>query len=78
MSINIERDLVNHIPNENTQRVMEATRYQYHTVAEVINGIEELRGRSRELSLAATHLEQSLMYAMAALARSDYDRKDSE
>lgn len=66
----IERNLVNHPPSGQTQTFMEEVRRDYHTVVRQLFGLVPY---SRERSLALTKLEESLMWAMAALARDDWD-----
>ena len=68
----VQRNMVNHRPGKRTMRRMEVVRGDYHAVAHRLGGIME---SSREKSLALTKLEESLMWAMAALARGDYDRR---
>jgi hypothetical protein len=65
----IERDMTNHPPSGPTQARMEEVRKKYKGVAAELHGF----GQSREASLAITNLEQSLMWAMAHLARNAYD-----
>jgi len=69
---NVKRNMVNHPPDKVTQARMEAVREDYHAAAHRLNGI---MGPSRERSLALTKLEESLMWAMAALARGNYDHR---
>lgn len=66
----IARDMTNHRPTEATQEKMENVRAAYHSV---VDTLEDYCKDSRETSLAITNLEQSLMWAMASLARRDYD-----
>ena len=72
--MNVERDMVNHPPGVLTQELMEEVRSLYHEVGYEI----DRNVPSRELSLAATNLEQSLMWFMAHLARMDYDARMEE
>ena len=70
----VERDFTNHRPSEETQEVMRKLRARYHVV---VRHLERLPA-GREFALAITNLEQSLMWAMAALARDDFDNRRSE
>jgi len=54
------------VPGEDVQKTMVRLRHAYTTLARTV--AEELEP-GREASLAFTHLEQSLFYAIGALAR---------
>lgn len=62
----IDHDFTYHAPSEEQARVYELLRRQYRGVAHLI---AELCPGSRELALAKTKLEESLMWANAAIAR---------
>ena len=73
MTYDIDRNMVNHTPDAETQKQMEAVRADVRiTTATVLDLIPD----SRERSLALTKLEEALMWSMAALARRGYDFKD--
>jgi len=65
----IERDFTNHPPTPEVQAAMEALRKKYKVVVAELHSLSH----TREQSLAITNLEQSLMWAMAHLARTSYD-----
>lgn len=65
----VERDFTNHPPDAETQETMEALRVKIKAVATTLHSLPS----SREAALAITNLEQSTMWAMAALARGNYD-----
>jgi hypothetical protein len=68
----IERDLINHPPDSKTQGKMEILRGAYHEVLLTFDNVCKDEN-SRELSLAFTNLEQSLMWGIAHLARTNFD-----
>lgn len=68
----IQRNLVNHPPTEETQQVMEHIRSYVHELAFRMDGNLPA---GRERALAFTKLEEATMWAMAALARDDFDRE---
>ena len=67
----IVRNLVNHRPSEETQNQMEIVRSFVHDLASTFDA---RLPDGREKSLAFTKLEETTMWAMAALARHDYDK----
>ena len=63
----IEQNMTNHPPiNSNVERTFESIRTYFKDVAMTI---EDMCPDSREKSLAMTNLEQSLMWAIASVAR---------
>ena len=63
----IEHDFTNHAPaNDEIIRRFEALREEAKAFAHLI---VDTAPQSREQSLALTHVEQALMYAVAAVAR---------
>ena len=73
MTYDIDRNMVNHTPDAETQKQMEVLRTQFHAVTDALLHIVP---DGRERSLALTKLEEALMWSMAALARRSYDFKD--
>ena len=73
MTYDIDRNMVNHTPDAETQKQMEVLRTQFHAVTDALLHIVP---DGRERSLALTKLEEALMWSMAALARRGYDFKD--
>lgn len=67
MAYDVEKNMTNHPPmNEGVVRLFEALREDTKTLAKTI---DQLCPDSREKSLAFTNLEQSLMWAVASIAR---------
>lgn len=58
--------MTNHRPTDAEIHTIEALREDFIDLGEAV---EEVCPPSREASLAITHLEQSLMWAVAAIAR---------
>jgi hypothetical protein len=70
MTFPIERNLTNHPPSVETADTMEKLREQIQALA---GAFDTLLPDGREASLALTKLEEMTMWAMASLARGDYD-----
>jgi hypothetical protein len=72
MGYSIERNLVSHPPSEETRENMELLRTKIWDLA---GEIEYRCEDGSEKSLAYPKLEEVTMWAMASLARSDYDNQ---
>lgn len=71
----LRRDLTNHTPSEEAQEDMEQLRRGFKSAAlRIIRFVPD----GREKSLALTKVEEATMWAMAGIARSDYDDRQSE
>ena len=70
MRYDVDRNTVHHTPDRATLTKMETLRGHYQAVTfATLEAVPD----GREKSLALTKLEESLMWAMAALARASYD-----
>lgn len=66
MTYDAEKNLTNHPPSEPVARRMETIRVSAKALAALL---DDMCPDSREKSLAFTNLEQTVMWAMASLAR---------